>query len=274
MEGPLKDLDVNVALRFDDLEVKQPAEKEPPMVCVLDALQSGQTWYAKTAPERPHISLEIDWFEFRAMADQVEQGIAAVSKSYKGTVLVLSALDSRVTDLLAGCSWLGLKLNRMVYHDQLSLISKFRLCDGSKSVCIAHPQPEALRRDLKDHLNLFEWHGINPFALSTLAPAEDPGLRGCAVIPPIAPPIATQELHLAKAHVTYLIGIEGTRIEATRQQSQATIKVLPLQHPARSTARSTGQTIAITGTPEQVACALTLLEAQLTLHQLAPSRLL
>lgn len=264
MESPLKDLDVNVAFRYGDTDVKRVVREGPPMVKVMEALECGEAWYNQSGFDERCVSLELDWFEFRAI--EWDHGLIAVFNTHKGTVAAKCKMEKEVINTLSKCRWVTLHLNQMVCKNELSLQSDFRLCGDFKSISIAKPQFEPLYKDLMNHLDLFEhqWTQLMP-----PSPPRDPGLSGCILASLSAPSIETQELSLTPRQVTYLIGTAGTRIETTRDHSQATIKVLPLPHRTHSKT----QTLAITGTTHQVAAALALLEAQLTIHKLQPNRL-
>lgn len=264
MESPLKDLDVNVAFRCGDTDVKSIVREEPPMTRVMEALECGKIWYNQQGLDRRYVSLEIDWFEFRAI--EWNQCLIAVFNTHKGTVAAKCRMEQEVIEALSKCRWVTLHLNQMVCKDELSFQSEFRLCGDFKSISIAKPQFEPLYRDLMNHLDLFEHQGTQ---LMPPSPLRDPGLSACILASHSAPSIETQEVSMTPREVTYLIGTAGTRIETTRDHSQATIKVLPLPHRTRSKT----QTLAITGTTHQVAAALALLEAQLTIHKLQPNRL-
>lgn len=267
MEGTLKDLEVNVVLRCDDSRNKTALEREPPISAVLNNLEQGQTYYKKRCSGNNLLSLELDWFEFCGIALEC-QSISSVTRTHRGTAVVVSTIDQTVVRLLATCHGLILHLNRMVCEDELCLISKFWLCSDSSSIYIKKPDFQALYTDLNAQQCLFHHSWPQPLTPGPRNPLSHPGLRGCTTLSPSAPNVTTLELHLTKTQVTYLIGVSGTRIETTRELSQATVKVIPV--PDR--AKSTTQTIAITGTPLQMARALALLEAQLALYRFSKGR--
>ena len=81
-----------------------------------------------------------------------------------------------------------------------------------------------------------------------------------------------------KYQVTYFIGKNGARFEMIRQESMATIKILPISK--RLTAKELNhpdiviQSISITGDWYQVALAFAYIEANLQLYKLGPKRML
>lgn len=79
--------------------------------------------------------------------------------------------------------------------------------------------------------------------------------------------IFTKEIKLSKTQVTFLIGSRGTRIEALREESGATIKIIPISEKMTMQERchpdTVQQTILISGDLYSVALAITSIESAL-----------
>lgn len=265
---PLRELDVNCLASRQEPESSSESSAAKEMLARIDRLGSRGSWKVRDMREdEQYVVLEADWYEFRSHLDRLAASLVQVTKTAEGTgILVLCA---RLNEA-AGCwHWLRIRLNRLV-SSQLRISVPHRVSADSRSVVLPEATFTQLRQELLRNCSL-TWRCDELPAAPPAPPAAPlPAAGPLAALPQTQAALQTQELHLTKTAVTYLIGPAGERIESTRLQSQATIKVLPIS--ARETRpRSLPQTLALTGDRQQIATAMALIEAQLTLHHLAPN---
>ena len=99
---------------------------------------------------------------------------------------------------------------------------------------------------------------------------------GSSLTPTTAPGITTYTIRLNKPEVSFLIGRQGTRIERLRQESRATIKILPiatrLSAEQLANPNSVEQQLSITGDMDSAARAICLIDTQLSAYRSNPRR--
>lgn len=272
--GALLELELNkLEGRYDGKKTSAAnATSEDRLLERADKLDAGETLIlAKSTETNRLVALEVDWYQFRAQIDHLETSLIMVTKTFSGTAQLVCPLEIQQ---IGSWRWLRVKLNRVTCPEDLNISTSFRLSVDSASIIFPQITSSELCRELRCNSKLLELerHQLQPLqtlrippSMPSVFPRQSP-LQGPATL--------TEELQLTKSQVTYLIGAAGTRIEATRLDSQATIKVLPI--PRRLTASEQNhphtqtQSLAITGNHYQVATALVLLECQLNLHRLAP----
>ncbi|QLL32536.1 hypothetical protein HG536_0D00580 [Torulaspora globosa] len=273
-DEPLHELDLNSLPGPQETECSSAA-KATALLARIDTLGCHRSYTVREMrPEGQYVVLEADWYEFRSQLDRLATSLVQVTKTANGTAVLVWSARPQEDETPGSWRWLRIRLNRLVTPCELNLSLPHRLSADSRSVILPQITFTELRREVLLNGRLLTCRRSELPPISAPPGAPLPVAAGPRQAGPQAALPQTQELHLTKAAVTYLIGPVGERIEATRLQSQATIKVLPickrLSASEQSHPRSLQQTLAITGDRLQIATAMALLEAQLSLHRLAP----
>ncbi|QLQ79411.1 hypothetical protein HG537_0C00580 [Torulaspora globosa] len=269
---PLQELDVNCLV---GLEERSSAAKTTGLVARIDTLPSRRSYVVReTRVGERYMVLEADWYEFRSQLDRLGASLVRVTRTANGTAVLVLYASAQEWEPFGSWHWIRVRLNRLVSYSQLHILVPYLVSADSKSVVLPQITSRQLSEVVSCNSSVLTYGDEVALRPAVSWPAVSQTVAPVSA-PQAAPQAHTQELHLTKAAVTYLIGTAGERIETTRLCSQATIKVFPiskrLSASEQNHPRSQQQTLALTGTRHQLATAMALLETQLNLHYQAPN---
>lgn len=286
----LKELDIN-RISFDKTiatsKIVNDSQKST-FLTLLDDLKEGESCQLrKMEPLLECVNLEIDWWHFRSLVGGAEHlsDYVCVTRKHGGTVSVLCSFQANTLKRLISKDWVKLKLKRLTCATEIEMVSAHRLSDNKQFLTVFNTSFEVLFEDLQRNISLLstECHlpVLTRFTASVLPPAvliaSSSNSSSLSQIPQEkeSQNIASYEIPLRKSQVTYLIGKGGTRIESIRDQSKATIKILPISKKLTtyelSRPDSVLQAITITGDWLSVALAMAYIESHLNLHKIFPT---
>ncbi|CEP64616.1 Mer1p LALA0_S12e03004g [Lachancea lanzarotensis] len=190
------------------------------------------------------------------------------------SVVVECPLEKTFLQSLCGqnvCMLLSRELIHLLRTDNFELEASL-MALNSRSVTLGGPSFDSLFEDMQRLVkNPFYRFPPRPWksalAGSTLAFQETtPRVLGAR-----KREMVTHDIKLNKAEITFLIGHLGTTIQRIREESGATIKIIPissrLTQAQQNRPKSVEQHLSITGEIDAVTRAVCLIEAQLTLNR-------
>ncbi|SCU93224.1 LAFA_0F15302g1_1 [Lachancea sp. 'fantastica'] len=202
-----------------------------------------------------------------------EASISIWSDSYH-SVVVECPLDRAFLQSLCGqkvCMLLSRELVHMLRVGHLELKASL-VALNSRSVTLGGPNFEDMFEDMRNLVNNPFYKCPPKFWKAALA-AESFDISSAMprVLGAHKPGMVTHDITLNKAEITFLIGHLGTTIQQIREQSGATIKIIPIgsrlsagqqKHP-----KSVEQHLSITGDIDSVTRAVCLIDAELALYR-------
>lgn len=285
----LKELDIN-RISFDKTIVTTKTvndSQKSTFLRLLDDLKEGESCQLRKAePLLECVNVEIDWWHFRSLVGGAEHlsDYVCVTRKHGGIVSVLCVFQADILKRLISKDWVKLKLKRLTCANEIEMVSAHRLSDNKQFLTVFNTSFDVLFKDLQRNISLLSTECHLPvstrFTASVLTPvvliASSSNSSSFSQIPQEkeSQNITSYEIPLRKSQVTYLIGKGGTRIESIRDQSKATIKILPISKKLTtyelSRPDSVLQAITITGDWLSVALAMAHIESHLNLHKIFP----
>lgn len=285
----LKELDAN-CISFDKPTRKTKivnGSQERGFLELFDDLKEGESCSLRTEKTSLQcVIVEIDWWNFRNLIGGAERltDYVSVTRKQCSIASVLCIFQANTLRKLITKDCIKLKLNRLICTDEIEMVSEHRLSGNKQFLTVFNTSFDDLFKDLQKNVSvLSDKHPLPVFSrFPTNVPCPIMSTAGASnsssfsQIPQKEEPqnIATYEIPLTKSQVTYLIGKGGSRIESIRDQSKATIKILPISKKLTiyelSRPDSVLQAITVTGDWFSVAVAMTCIESHLNLHKISP----
>ncbi|SCV05301.1 LANO_0H04478g1_1 [Lachancea nothofagi CBS 11611] len=205
-------------------------------------------------------------------------GLVISSDSYH-SVMVECPLDTAILQALCprtACMLLSRELVHQIRTGTVQLQAVI-LELNSRSVTINGADPMLVFADLQKLANnSFYRCPQKPLRLITPSAMLEVQRTQHIVYMPRKSNVITHTLTLNKPEVTFLIGRQGSKIQELRQQSGATVKVLPialrLTVGQLNNPTSIGQQLSITGSIEAVTKAVCLIDSQLSAYRMQSVR--
>lgn len=265
----LKELDVNIS-RFQFETFRKP----PSNIGEVRRSDSGKNELQAAAQ---WLILIIDCWQASILEEGPLQGLVSIAKDQGGTSKATCVLQKELLPAVLKKNWAQLQLSEPILHEDLTLESQFSISRDRLQVTVFARSTVTLLKDIERNMDYFQQRE-QPSQVKNWVP-ESVYVHWEEKAAPINPcRISSYEILLNKNQVTYLIGKNGARIEALREISNATIKILPiskrltereLNHPS-----CVNQSISVTGDRFEIAMAFAYIESHLELHRLGPRRML
>ncbi|CAR27167.1 ZYRO0C10472p [Zygosaccharomyces rouxii] len=255
-------------LERNSLSLKEPLSNEP-------ALKVSKSETKEKYKEK-RITVVMGWKEAHRISEILT--MVSISKNGDNSASLTCLFDGVSFKKVWNKGWITIRTGKPVFEEELTILSTFSISRDRLYVTILSDSIETLLADVGTNLKQFE-QTSEPQLPRCLTPPVSVNLPWRqSELSVIKSRIFNEELSLNKDQVTYLIGKNGARIEMIRQESMATIKILPISK--RLTAKELNhpdiviQSISITGDWYQVALAFAYIEANLQLYKLGPKRML
>lgn len=201
--------------------------------------------------------------------------------------VVLEYCADSLKEIFALQNWITIRCKEQVTRSQVLMHSRFNIANNNRDVTIFNQSLDHMMTDVQENKTLLTFQmdmnvrvnfdflvdavysssGYNQNTSSYHVPLPDYNIS-----------IATHILKLTKPEVAFLIGCSGARIKSIREESNATIKVLPISNKLAkrdlNKPSNIRQSITVSGDLYSVALTMATIDSHLKLYRISPNIIL